>query len=268
MRNRKIGMLLILLCAGTAQAGFVVTPKPRSMLAGGCVSASFVETGAADAPRPLIAAATSEAVMSSIRRVVPHGWKIVGDLAVADNHLVSWQSSGPWFKTLAQLAVNGNLCIAVNHAEQTIWIAAAHPLPPVPLPALVPTTVHSPSVPLPDAVASAVADPERDAEPSLPNVLVEVPVAMEAPAAIPEWPYQLRGGDTVRQTLAMWCDHEGWQLVWQSEYDYPIEAAYQFPAGTTFKDAVRAVLKSYWNRAKPLTGRAYTNRVLIVGGRN
>jgi len=77
-----------------------------------------------------------------------------------------------------------------------------------------------------------------------------------------EW--SLEPGETLQLGLSRWCGEAGWSLVWLAGNDYPIQAGLQFPAGTTFRDAVRETLKAVWRQNPTLKATVYKNRVLVI----
>lgn len=76
--------------------------------------------------------------------------------------------------------------------------------------------------------------------------------------------FDLRAGETLRQTLVRWAADAGWQVIWQSPKDYRIEASMVFPRGTGFKEAARSTARSIWRVNPTLKLRAYRNNVLVV----
>jgi hypothetical protein len=78
--------------------------------------------------------------------------------------------------------------------------------------------------------------------------------------------YELRVGESLRANLSRWATSAGYQLVWRAAVDYPVDAGLNFPAGTSFNEAVSTTLKAYWKRDRPLAGKLYKNNVLLITG--
>jgi hypothetical protein len=74
-------------------------------------------------------------------------------------------------------------------------------------------------------------------------------------------------GDTLHSTLTRWSHAAGWTLIWQAKTDYAIEARMSFRVGTSYLEAVKQVMGSFWDRTQTLTAVAYKNNVLVVSGR-
>ncbi|MBR5904207.1 MAG: toxin co-regulated pilus biosynthesis Q family protein [Alphaproteobacteria bacterium] len=70
-------------------------------------------------------------------------------------------------------------------------------------------------------------------------------------------------GQTLRQVLQSWCDKEGWDLVWTSSREYPIEASAVFKG--RFVDVASALIRNF-ERATPIPYAKFYkgNRVVVV----
>ena len=70
-------------------------------------------------------------------------------------------------------------------------------------------------------------------------------------------------GQTLRQVLQSWCDKEGWDLVWTSSREYPIEASAVFKG--RFIDVASALIRNF-ERATPIPYAKFYkgNRVVVV----
>ena len=70
-------------------------------------------------------------------------------------------------------------------------------------------------------------------------------------------------GQTLRQVLQSWCDREGWDLVWATSREYPIQASVVFKG--RFVDVASAVVRNF-GRAIPVPYAKFYkgNRVLVV----
>lgn len=70
-------------------------------------------------------------------------------------------------------------------------------------------------------------------------------------------------GQTLRDVLQTWCDKEGWDLVWTTSREYPIEASAVFKG--RFTDVTSALVRNF-SRATPIPYAKFYkgNRVLVI----
>ncbi len=70
-------------------------------------------------------------------------------------------------------------------------------------------------------------------------------------------------GQTLREILQNWCDKEGWDLVWATSREYPIEASAVFKG--RFVDVASALVRNF-GRANPIPYAKFYkgNRVLVI----
>ncbi len=70
-------------------------------------------------------------------------------------------------------------------------------------------------------------------------------------------------GQTLREVLQNWCDKEGWDLVWTTSREYPIEASAVFKG--RFVDVASALVRNF-GRATPIPYAKFYkgNRVLVI----
>lgn len=70
-------------------------------------------------------------------------------------------------------------------------------------------------------------------------------------------------GQTLREVLQSWCDKEGWDMVWTTSREYPIEASAVFKG--RFVDVASALVRNF-GRATPVPYAKFYkgNRVLVV----
>ena len=70
-------------------------------------------------------------------------------------------------------------------------------------------------------------------------------------------------GQTLRDVLQSWCDKEGWDLVWTTPREYPIEASAVFKG--RFVDVASALVRNF-ERATPIPYAKFYkgNRVLVI----
>ena len=70
-------------------------------------------------------------------------------------------------------------------------------------------------------------------------------------------------GSTLRNVLQSWCDKAGWDLVWTTSREYPIEASAVFKG--RFVDVASALVRNF-ERATPIPYAKFYkgNRVVVV----
>ncbi len=94
---------------------------------------------------------------------------------------------------------------------------------------------------------------------------IEVAVESEAPAPVMDQvrSWVVANGQTLREVLQSWCDKEGWDLVWATSREYPIEASAVFKG--RFVDVASALVRNF-GRATPIPYAKFYkgNRVLVV----
>lgn len=98
--------------------------------------------------------------------------------------------------------------------------------------------------------AEIAVDVSADAEP--PMVLVD---------QVRSW--VVASGQTLREVLQDWCNKEGWDLVWATSREYPIEASAVFKG--RFVDVASALVRNF-SRATPIPYAKFYkgNRVLVI----
>jgi hypothetical protein len=76
--------------------------------------------------------------------------------------------------------------------------------------------------------------------------------------------WQLRTGETLRDALNRWSRDAGWTLIWKASRDYRIDAPLALPTGTSYREAVKTVVRAVWRSNPTLHATAYTNQVLVI----
>ena len=71
------------------------------------------------------------------------------------------------------------------------------------------------------------------------------------------------GGQSLREVLKVWCEKEGWDFVWATNREYPIEASAVFKG--RFIDVASALVRNF-SRANPTPYAKFYkgNRVLVI----
>jgi len=97
------------------------------------------------------------------------------------------------------------------------------------------------------------------------SVAVNSNVEQEAPAKVQDQvrSWVVTNGQTLREVLKSWCDKEGWDLVWATSREYPIEASAVFKG--RFVDVASALIRNF-ERATPIPYAKFYkgNRVIVV----
>lgn len=97
------------------------------------------------------------------------------------------------------------------------------------------------------------------------EIAVDISADAEAPInmidQIRSW--VVANGQTLREVLQSWCDKEGWDLVWTTSREYPIEASAVFKG--RFVDVASALVRNF-GRATPIPYAKFYkgNRVLVI----
>lgn len=118
-----------------------------------------------------------------------------------------------------------------------------------------------------DANGNIVAESElvEVAQDSETEILVAETADAEAPKVVKDQvrSWVVANGQTLRQVLKSWCDKEGWDLVWTTPREYPIQASAVFKG--RFVDVASALVRNF-GRATPVPYAKFYkgNRVLVI----
>ncbi|MBE6456875.1 MAG: toxin co-regulated pilus biosynthesis Q family protein [Alphaproteobacteria bacterium] len=97
------------------------------------------------------------------------------------------------------------------------------------------------------------------------EIAVDVSADAEAPVNLTDQvrSWVVANGQTLREVLQSWCDKEGWDLVWTTPREYPIEASAVFKG--RFVDVASALVRNF-GRATPIPYAKFYkgNRVLVI----
>ena len=97
------------------------------------------------------------------------------------------------------------------------------------------------------------------------EIAVDVSADAEAPVQLTDQvrSWVVANGQTLREVLQSWCDKEGWDLVWTTSREYPIEASAVFKG--RFVDVASALVRNF-GRATPVPYAKFYkgNRVLVI----
>ena len=97
------------------------------------------------------------------------------------------------------------------------------------------------------------------------EILVAESADAEAPKVVKDQvrSWVVANGQTLREVLKNWCDKEGWDLVWATSREYPIQASAVFKG--RFVDVASALVRNF-GRATPVPYAKFYkgNRVLVI----
>ena len=118
-------------------------------------------------------------------------------------------------------------------------------------------------------IAAAMAQAENEAAVASDVAEIDVAVDISADAEAPKQitdqvrSWVVANGQTLRGVLQNWCDKEGWDLVWTTPREYPIEASAVFKG--RFVDVASALVRNF-GRATPVPYAKFYkgNRVLVI----
>ena len=114
---------------------------------------------------------------------------------------------------------------------------------------------------------TTVVEEETEIEVAEPVKIAEVAESADAEAPVVmtdqvrSW--VVANGQTLREVLQSWCNKEGWDLVWATSREYPIEASAVFKG--RFVDVASALVRNF-GRATPIPYAKFYkgNRVLLI----
>ena len=118
-----------------------------------------------------------------------------------------------------------------------------------------------------DANGNVVSESEATevVEESETEILVAETADAEAPKVVKDQvrSWVVANGQTLREVLQSWCDKEGWDLVWTTSREYPIQASAVFKG--RFVDVASALVRNF-GRATPVPYANFYkgNRVLVI----
>ena len=116
------------------------------------------------------------------------------------------------------------------------------------------------------AADAAFMDAWKESE--LDSAEIGVKTDAEAPKTQPDQvrSWVVANGQTLREVLQDWCDREGWDLVWATSREYPIEASAVFKG--RFTDVASALVRNF-GRATPVPyAKFYKGNLVLVVSTN
>lgn len=240
-------------------------------------------------------------LVMALRNIVPAGYQLSYGASVNLSEKTSFNGGKPWKEVLSEVLEpvklsyqqRGNIiyvrsAFAAPAPEKVAPVAAhAAPVAVAPLggkeaelqpPAAVPVPVASvPMAPMPEEAAPVIqqvagAEPAEVPGEALKTVEVEsnqppvavAPIAVgggsAAPVALPKW--QAQKGLSLHQVLDGWAKDAGWNVSWETDYDYRLEANAEFTG--SFPQAVEEAVNAFANAYPPVLVTVYKNNTLVI----
>lgn len=198
------------------------------------------------------------------------GWRLVladtlhkvGLTAHEENNLVSIVRADA---AAPETAATPVLAAVAPPAEQNAPVVLQQPEAVTPSPAV--SEVAMPTV---EPIAVAPTATLADAAPTTGKVIMP-PATLEPPllpGASDVW--KAESGEHLRSVIKRWCDRAKVELVWSSEYDYPVQAGVSLTG--SFEEAVRNLLSGFVDAKPQPFARLHDNpaagqRTLVVQSR-
>lgn len=216
---------------------------------------------------------------SAARQIVPDGWTVDFGEGVDPSAEVSWSSAPDWQSALrsavakrgysAQFGANTVVIIKAPKPAPRPYASSggqangkASPAKRAPAPSATPKTEHHGGGGFqirPYRGASAAAEGDRIARKG--DGFSAYKPACSASG------FSVSPGQMLHPVLADWADCAGWTLVWNSEYDYRIEAAATFHG--EFIDATTDLVKAMADARPTVTVDFYKgNHVVVVSNKS
>lgn len=193
--------------------------------------------------------ATSMPMEVALRRMVPAGWSVVYADAAPKARPITWRHKGSWQSGVDAVLRHGMACGTADAASKRLTVADSRST----APATVSTGTSPYGAGAGPARTAPMSDPYSDSTGSAPAMTPGVSGGFE-----------VRAGDTVRETLRRWAATAGWHVVWDASRDYTVEVSHRFDMSADFPQAAQALLDSYWRQGKPVKASMYSNKVLRV----
>lgn len=133
-----------------------------------------------------------------------------------------------------------------------------------------PTPIAPIAIPAPVQMVAATPLPPAEMPAAVTTTTQTVVVAPPAVQANQEQQWSASKGTTLRHTLEEWTARQGTELVWDTEYDFPVQASININGD--FENAIRTLLRGF-NQATPQPvatlhkATAEAGAVLVVGAR-
>jgi len=214
------------------------------------------------------------------------GWRTVLADALHGAGLVGHEDAGVVSIARAPLGVSAPVPVvasqaqAVAAAQDVVAVApmssadvapapvVGAPSAPVVLDAVSPPVVEAAPMALPTTSPVPTVSPASDGVAVTGKIVMPSGVALQAPvlpSASDVW--KAEPGEHLRTVIKRWCDRSHVELVWSTEYDYPVQASASFTG--SFEEAVRDLLTGFVDAKPQPFGRLHDNpaagqRTLVI----
>lgn len=223
----------------------------KKVLLGAAFAAVLLSAGSA-AAEPVRGFGRDVPMSAAMRQVVPDGWSVSYGVGVDANTRVTWRGAEDWRQVVDGMAGSRGLVVSYETEQRTVRVTRQG-----------------------DPVARVSADPARSARGGF------VMVPMRTAAQGEGWQSYGGGAQTgaatgawradkdrpLRSVLAEWAERAGWQVVWNSGFEYRLEAGASF--GGDFIQASGDLLRSMQSVRPAVTGTFFRgNRTLVISNDN
>jgi hypothetical protein len=210
----------------------------------------------------------------AVKQIVPSGYDVSYGPGVDEHERVSWKGGREWTAVLKSMASDEGLEVSLDGMSVRIDLAAGAAQPMQASVQAQPGVQSGGFMIVPykggqqaAQPAQATAAPGAVQSQPLGGSTQAKPTQLSASAAtMPSAPvgsWTIAKGETLRASLDGWTKKAGWTLVWNSQYEYPIQAGAAF--GGDFVSATSDLFKSLLDVRPALTVKFYRgNKVLLV----
>ncbi len=221
----------------------------RKILTGAALAALVLAAGAASA-EPVRGFGRDVPMSAAMRQVVPDGWSVSYGVGVDAEQHVNWRGAEDWRQVVDGVAASRGLTVSYEAEQHAVRI----------------TRSGDPAARAPGPVAAGrggfVMVPYRAANAAGGDGWQSYG---QQPAAGGAW--RADKDRALRTVLAEWAERAGWQVVWNSGYEYKLEAGASF--GGDFIQAAGDLLRSMQAARPAVTGTFFRgNRTLVITNDN
>lgn len=188
---------------------------------------------------------------AAMRQVVPDGWSVSYGVGVDSNQHVNWRGAEDWRQVVDRMATSRGLVVSYEAEQHTVRISrTGDPVP-------------------------RVSDPSHSARGGFVMVPYRAPGSHGGDGWQSYGAGQAQSGGVwraekdraLRSVLAEWGERAGWQVVWNSGFEYRLEAGASF--GGDFIQAAGDLLRSMQSARPAVTGTFFKgNRTLVITNDN
>lgn len=257
--------------------GLVAAAGFSSAAAATCSPGQVTVAGTMSPTPHLAARSGTDLAINAVFAVLPDGWAVSGRPDASGQVLVQWSKGRPWLGLLRTAARASDWCVLVDFAQRRVTIRSADvshhsiasvaPRTPAPASLSVPEkTRHAPATTHSDVPHAPSSVPQRVAPP-IPAATLSLEPASPQGMVPSGGRFFTSAGESVREVLSRWSQNAGYRVVWSVESDLPaVPVSMHFPAGTSYRDAVATLLRSYWLQGKRLSARVFAGHVVQFQG--